>query len=108
MGTLCCYTFITLINLIVIRRKIPHAPRYLRLFVRPALATAAMAVVASGVWRLLSVGLHMGRGAAILAIILAAAVYAAACLLLGAVTREDLICLPKGDRIANFLKIHGK
>ena len=108
IGTLCCYVLITVINLILIRSTVPHAPRYLRLFVRPALAAAAMAVVASGVWRLFSRALHMGRAATLLAILLAAAVYAAACLWLGAVTREDLICLPKGERIADFLKIRSK
>ena len=108
VGTLCCYALITVINLIMIRRTVPHAPRYLRLFVRPALATAAMAVVASGVWRLLTHALHMGRAATLLAILLAAAVYVTACLLLGAVTREDLISLPKGERIAEILKIRSK
>ena len=108
VGTLCCYAFIALVNLIMIRCMVPHAPRCLRLFVRPALATAAMALVASGIWRLCSRALHMGRAAVLPAILLAAAVYAAVCLLQGTVTREDLISLPKGERIADFLKIRSK
>ena len=41
----------------------------------------------------------------LLAIALAAAVYAAAILVLGVVRRQDLLALPKGEKIADFLRI---
>ncbi len=108
IGTLCCYGLIALINLVVIRRTVPQRPAYLGIFVRPALATAGMAVVASGTWRFLTQELHMGDAATLLSIAVAAFAYALGCLCLGAVTREDLLSLPKGEKIANFLNIGGK
>jgi hypothetical protein len=39
------------------------------------------------------------------AVLLAAAVYGAAVLTLGAVRRQDLVALPKGEKIADFLRI---
>ena len=108
IGTLCCYGLIALINLVVIRRTLPHRPGYLRTFARPALATAAMAVVASGTWRFLALGLHMGHAATLVSVGIAAFVYGLSCLWLGAVTREDILSLPKGEKIADFFKIGTK
>ena len=105
IGTLCCYAAIALINLILIRFVIPERPRCGRIFIRPAIAAAVMAALACGVWHLLSDGLHMGRTATILTILLAAAVYGLLCLWLGAVTQEDLKNLPKGENLAKRLKI---
>ena len=108
IGTLCCYGLIALINLVVIRRTVPQRPGYLRIFVRPALATAAMAVVASGVWRFLTIEFHMGHAATLVSVAIAAFVYVLGCLWLGAVTREDLLSIPKGEKIADFFKIGTK
>lgn len=105
IGTLCCYGLIALVNLVVIRRTVPQCPGYLRTFVRPALATAAMAVVASGSWRFLALELHMGHAATLVSVGIAAFVYGLSCLWLGAITREDLMSLPKGEKIADFFKI---
>ena len=42
----------------------------------------------------------------ITAIALAVLVYAAAVVVLGAVKRRDLEALPKGEKVADFLRIH--
>lgn len=104
-GTLCCYVLIALMNLIAIRRLVPHGPDYFTLFGKPIVATAAMAVVARGSWLWLSRLTEGSRAAVLLAIALAAVVYAMAVLALGAVRREDLLSLPKGEKIADLLHI---
>ena len=67
--------------------------------------TAAMAVVARGSWLWLSRLTEGSRAAVLLAIALAAVVYAMAVLALGAVRREDLLSLPKGEKMADMLHI---
>lgn len=105
VGTLCCYVLITVINLIAIHRCVPRRPDYFAVFFRPAAATALMAVTARGSCTLLLRVLDGSRLAVLLAIALAVAVYAMAAVLLRAVTRQDLLALPKGEKIADLLRI---
>ena len=106
VGTLSCYILITVINLIAIHRLVPRRPDYFAVFSRPAAATAVMAVVAAGSWSLLHRLLDGSRLAVVCAIALAVLVYAAAVVVLGAVKRRDLEALPKGEKVADFLRIH--
>ncbi len=105
IGTLCCYGLIALINLVVIRCTVPQRPGCGRIFLRPALASAAMAVVASGSWRFMVRGLHLGRAATLVSVGLAAIVYGLSSVWLGAVTQEDIACFPKGKKWLNFSKL---
>lgn len=66
--------------------------------------TAVMAVTARAVYGLLSRA--AGNGVAVLgAIALAALVYGVLAVALGAVRREDLLALPKGEKIADKLHL---
>ena len=105
VGTLCCYVLITLINLIAIYRCVPQRPDYFAVLCKPVVITAIMAVVARGGHSLLDRLLHGSGVATLLAIGLAVLVYGAAALVLGAVKRQDLLALPKGEKIADFLRI---
>ena len=103
-STLLCYALVALLDLIAVARLVPERPGYFSVFIRPALATALMAVEVRAVFGLL--GRWMSpRPAAALAILSAAAVYAVLVLALGAIRREDLLSLPKGGKIADFLRI---
>ena len=99
---------ITLINLIAIHRLVPRRPDYFAVFFKPVLATAAMAVVARGSWLWLDRITDGSRISVLVAIVLAAMVYAAAALVLGASRRQDLAAVPKGEKIADFLHIGGE
>ena len=100
------FVLITLINLIAIHRLVPRRPDYFSVFYKPVLATAAMAVVARGSYSLLLRLTDGSRVAVLAAIALAVAVYAMAALLLGAIRRQDLLALPKGEKLADILHIH--
>ena len=103
IGTLCCYVTITAINLLAIRAAVPERPAYLKTFLPAVGATAVMALAARGGYALF-IRLLPGSSLATLgAIALAVAVYAAAALLLGAVKREDVLALPKGEKLAEVL-----
>ena len=105
VGTLCCYVLITLINLIAIHRCVPQRPDYFAVLCKPVIITAIMAVVARGSWSLLDRLLQGSGIATLLAIALAVLVYGIAAVVLGAVKRQDLLSLPKGEKIADFLHL---
>lgn len=104
ISTLLCYGLIALINLIAIYRLLPVRVRYGQYFVRPLLAALIMG---AGAWA--SYGLitrvYDGRAAVLPAIVIAAAIYVALILALGAVRREDVLMLPKGRKIVKLLHI---
>ncbi len=105
VGTLCCYALITVLNLIAIHRCIPQRPDYFRVFLPPMAATALMALAARGSYSFLLRVLGSSGLAVLLAIGAAVMVYAVAAILLGTVTRQDLLAIPKGEKIADFLRI---
>ena len=104
VGTLLCYGVIAALNLWVIARVVPRRPRYLPLFAKPLAATVCMALTARCSYGLLehAVGTKVATMGAIL---LAAAVYAALVLAMGCLTREEVLQLPKGEKIAKILHI---
>lgn len=105
VGTLCCYAFIAAVHLLALRRVIPGWPGFAHLIFRPLLATLAMALTARGSWLFFTYELSLGRWAVLVAISFSAVLYGISALLLGTVGREDLRLLPKGEKIADFLKI---
>jgi stage V sporulation protein B len=113
LGTLACYLTITVLNLAIIKRRVPDPPRLLRVFLRPAAIAAVMGVCAWAVYGLIEklVIPSLGEGRLMLAaylgvtIVIAAIIYAVLIIVTRTVTRDDLKLIPKGEKIANFLKI---
>ena len=104
VSTLYCYALIVLIDLIAIARLVPERPGYIRLFARPVLVTAVMALAARSGYGLFCRVLPE-RWAVLPAIAVAAAVYVILALATGAVTRTDVVTLPRGEKIADFLHL---
>ena len=104
IGTLVCYGLIALLNVIAMNRALVKRPSYMQLFLKPALATAAMAVTAKGSFLFL-VGRMSRNLSTLLAIGAAAAVYVVMVLLLRVITKEDLEMVPHGEKMAKFLGI---
>lgn len=104
VSTLYCYGLIVLIDLIAIARLVPERPGYIRLFARPVLVTAVMALAARSGYGLFCRVLPE-RWAVLPAIAVAAAVYVILALAVGAVTRRDVVTLPRGEKIADFLHL---
>ena len=102
IGTLLCYAVIAGLNLLAIVRVVPHRLSLGDAVGKLLLSTAAMAAAAWGGYGLLS--RHMGSGAATLLSILAAgAVYVLLVLCLEVLRREEILQLPKGEKLAKFL-----
>lgn len=104
IGTLCCFTIATAVDFYLIHRLVPRPPRFFRLFFGPALATAIMGVAAWGAYHLAR--LALGNTLSVLiAIMVAVAVYAFLVVYLKLLSRSELKLMPKGDRIADLLKL---
>lgn len=104
VSTLYCYVFIVALNLLAIARYVPERPGYVGLFAKPLLLTAVMTLAARSSYGLLA-RLFGARWAVLPAICIAAAVYVLLVLATGAVTREEVERLPKGQKIAKILRL---
>ena len=108
LGTLLCYLCITVLNLFSLRRVLPHAPGILKNMLRAFAAAAIMGAAAFGTWKGL-LALTEGHLSNILAcavpIAVAVPIYALLAVKLKAITREDCLLLPKGEKIAKLLHL---
>lgn len=104
IGTLVCFTLVAVMELIAIKRVTPYPPKYLRVFVKPALAAVIMgAAVWAGYGLLAS---HLGNTLAVGgSIVIGGIVYVVLVLVLRIVSRDDLSLMPKGEKIAKLLRI---
>ena len=108
IGSLLCYLCITALNLFSMRRVLPQAPRILTNMLRAIVAAAIMGVAAFGTWKglLLLSGGSLSRVIACgVPIAVGAAVYVVLAVKLRAITREDCLLLPKGEKIAKLLHL---
>lgn len=109
VGTLAAYMVMSLMNLIFIRIRVPERPSYIKIFTRPIICTAVMGAAAWSIYSLLWKFLAGGRIMMVLclgiAVIAAVVIYGILIVATGAITREDMKLMPKGEKIANILKI---
>ncbi len=107
ISTLSGYVVIAALNMIAVAWVLgKHRPRYGKLFFKPALATALMGLSAYYSFNLLAGPLGLSPKLSVLAaILLAVVVYGVLALALRMITRQDLLLLPKGEKIAKWLHI---
>ena len=119
VGNLPCFGLCLLLDLLIIARAVPHRPRYLEIFLKPALSSLVMGAAAWAVYGIASRVLSRvpeGGTEAVLsrtgsaictlgAIGVAMVVYFALVIALRAISREDLSLMPKGDKIARMLRL---
>lgn len=104
IGTCVCYFTIMALNLVLISREIKPAPNIGRMFSRPLIATIIMAAAAWAIYGLLTIYVS-SKIAVIVTIGAAIVIYLILVILLKAVTKEDLMMFPKGEKIARLLRI---
>ncbi|MCI9415315.1 MAG: polysaccharide biosynthesis protein [Clostridiales bacterium] len=104
-STLVCYVVMVFISLIALRRVVGVRMRWRTVFLKPlisALCCGAAAWAANG---LLSRAIP-GKLATVAAVCIAGLVYIVVLLLAQALTKEDVLMLPKGQKIAQILEKH--
>ena len=113
IGSLVCYAFISVFNMAVLIKKVPEKPRLGAAFIKPLICTAIMGVCAWAVYGILT---KVGGGffvsgrmpmaiAMVIAIGIAVIVYFIMIIVTGTLTREDMKLVPKGDKLADILKL---
>ena len=109
VGTLVCFAVISTLNLLIIKRMVPHPPSYIKVFLKPLIASVLMAGAAWGshglLSRFLSGGFAKEALCTALSIGIGGVVYLILVLALHVISKEDLDLMPKGDKIAKILHI---
>ncbi len=110
VGTVLCYLCITVLNLIAMNRIIEQPPHFVANMVKPLVSALIMGAAVYGVYWLLGgfVSLDSSIGKLILCgapILVGVVVYVVCVVVSKAITREDCLLLPKGEKIAKLLKL---
>lgn len=103
IGTLLCYITIVLFNFYFVAKYVGFIPDFKRVFVRPLIASIICAAAAFGSYNLLILALP-SKLAVLLAIGVAGIVYLFTIFLIRAVTYDDIMLLPKGEKICSLFK----
>ena len=110
VGTLCGYITMCAVNYYFMMRHLEKAPRLKIILVKPFLAAAAMSLAAWAVYTLLGMALGLDTSVKMLicmagGILAAVAAYLFMTLKLGNITKEDLLQIPKGEKVAKLLHL---
>ena len=107
IGMLLSYAAIGVMNLIAIRKVVSHKSRILANLLRPVLPAAIMGLCVwgtQGVLRLLGMGESRLISCGI-PVAVGVAVYFVCVVIFKAISKEDCLLLPKGDKISKFLHL---
>ena len=106
IGTLMCYIAISILNITSIRSLISQAPAIVKNLLRPFFSAAIMGILTWLSWfGMKSLGIDSRLILCGAPIMVGVVVYCFCVLKLKAITREDCLLLPKGEKIAKLLKL---
>ena len=108
IGSLLCYITIMVLNLVTMAKVVPNPPNVMKNLLRPLIAAIIMGVCTYGAWQGLIFVLGENTSSIILCgapIMVGVVVYMIAAVALKAITRDDCLLLPKGEKIANLLHL---
>lgn len=119
IGNILCFGVTLLLDLILIARVVPGRPSYTQAFLKPAIAATVMGFATWATYGLSTKimggiaffqspeGLSRTGGAlaTLGSISVGAIIYLVLVVLLRAISRDDLALMPKGEKIAKFLRI---
>ena len=107
-GAILCYLCIAVMNLIAIGKIVPEKPKLLKNILRPVLPVGIMGLAVWGSYRGL-VSLLGQEGSRLLLcgvpVVVGVAIYGVCIVRFKAITREDCLLLPKGEKIAQLLHL---
>ena len=107
MGTFACYTTIVVLNILFIRKYVGFKFPAADTFLKPFLCSAICCAAAYGSWKLLCIAGLSLRLALFPALAIAVVVYAICVLLFRVLSKEDMVLIPKGDKLSSFLSRKG-
>ncbi|MGN0537843.1 MAG: polysaccharide biosynthesis C-terminal domain-containing protein [Acutalibacteraceae bacterium] len=104
-GSLVCYLFVTITALFILCREAKVVPNFVSIFIKPFLAAILCAAAAYFSEQLFDV-FFVQNIATLLAIAVAVVVYIVFLFLFRAVSRNDILQMPKGNKIVKILEKH--
>ena len=105
VGSMVCYGFVTIVALFVLCRQTRIVPDFVSIFVKPLIASVVCGAAAYFSEILFDIFLPQ-KISTVLAVITAIVVYAVTLLLIRAIRRDDLMQIPKGNKIVKVLEKH--
>lgn len=113
IGTLASYMVMSLLNLYFVMKKLPERPSLGRVFLRPAINCAIMGGCAWLLYpaflKILGAGPSPERMTILIALAgavgMAVIIYAVMTIITRTITREDMLLIPKGEKLAKLLRI---
>ncbi len=102
-GSLVCYLFVTAAAMFILCREAKIVPNFVSIFIKPLLAAILCAAAAYFSEQLLDVFFAQNI-ATILAVLIAVVVYVISLFLFKAVSRNDILQMPKGNKIVKVLE----
>ena len=103
VGTLICYIFITTAAFYLLCKEAHIVPNMISIFVKPLLAAICCAVSAIGSYSIIENFLPQ-KISTIAALVVAVVIYLLALVVFKAITKTDVLMLPKGEKIAKTLE----
>ena len=103
VGSMVCYGFVTVVAMFVLCRRTGVIPDFMSILVKPLLASLLCGAAAYFSEILFDIVL-MQSIATILSVIVAIIVYIISLLLLRAIKREDILQMPKGNKIVKVIE----
>lgn len=104
-GTLVCYIFITVFSLYFLCRETKIKINYVGIFLKPLIA-AILCVTAAYFVQKFGTIVHLGKLATLLAMLSACVIYVFCLLWFKVLNKNDVLMLPKGQKIAKILEKH--
>lgn len=104
-STLVCYMVMVLLSLISLRRVVRVKLHWRSIFIKPLVASLCCGAAAWASDGLLGMVIPQ-KAATILAVLIAALIYIFVLLTLKAISRDEVLMLPKGQKIAQILEKH--
>ena len=105
VGTLVCFVLSTAINLFFVWLVVRDKPSYFALFTKPLASSLIMAVAAKFCYALLSLRVGSNLVCVAVSVALAVVIYAALIIGLRVISRDELMLLPKGEKLARLLRV---
>lgn len=103
VGSMVCYSFVTVAALFILCRQTKIVPDFVSIFVKPLFASVVCGAAAYFSEIIFDIVLPQ-RISTILAVLMAIIVYAVTLLLIKAIRRDDLMQMPKGNKIVKVLE----
>lgn len=103
IGSICCYAFIVVASMVILCRRTKMKFNVVSTFIKPLLSGIICAVAARLVYMLAS-KFAGNMISTVVGIVAAVIVYALCIILLKVLTKDDVLMLPKGEKIAKILE----